>query len=517
MVISRVVDRCKIILIIFSGFAIRVFAEIYPPHYGAVSAHVDDVSGVVGFSKDPGTVAPWLFFANQKIAPGGMKVFSGFNFGQSSSMGEPNNGLYLLPEEKGDNKSVWETGPEAGSCKEAYPWLPAGSGVNDFPVMLCHSEQHQDVEYGLVSSCRLSAFSAIYEQPVANADMEAVFFATSDNNESLNIEDGEVNKACRFLLMQGAQFIFSSHLVVKTSRQLTQVNCPFSESASDYLTVVAIDLSSAENCFIKRRPASGGISVHTAVVECPGNGGGTAPGHQRGGSGSESPQNAVGTGKDAGEESGVGASAGDSAAGGAGGGGGDGSDRKNPWEKFTDDEPTDLAELFIAYLRYLLSSANELERQRGIFLAGKLGSLFSSARMAVSFYVEQVELVIVRLQGGAEFGESEVLLRKAFSELSPRAKEELFVWVARAERHIQVITNPKVRPRWKYLNKKGSEEINPAVRVILEREEDEAEMALGERRPWTRKKHGLHRPYKQTVSQHQRPSDKPEHVYEDVW
>ena len=59
------------------------------------------------------------------------------------------------------------------------------------------------------------------------------------------------------------------------------------------------------------------------------------------------------------------------------------------------------------------------------------------------------------------------------------------------------------RPGW-YINRKGSDDIDSAIKGLLEREEDAAEEAL-------RSKSG------RKVAQHKRPFDKPQHNYEQVF
>ena len=88
--------------------------------------------------------------------------------------------------------------------------------------------------------------------------------------------------------------LFFPDISVEANGRLTSVACPFSEGFSGSLNVVAVDISSSDNCFVKISPALGsgvrGLSVDTAMLQCPKGGKVKASGERGDGHNSGSPR-----------------------------------------------------------------------------------------------------------------------------------------------------------------------------------------------------------------------------------
>lgn len=506
-------NESKLIFIFCLWITSRGFADPVSLEYNRdvlPAALKSDRSGIQAqvFGMNAGSL-----FADCETASAAIRLFSGFSIRQSEASGVLESTLYLLPAGQSEESEECYAGSQP---VKTLPWLPAGHSDNDFPTLVCHSSSDEAADKEIVSACRLAPLSAVYEQQKSLSD-------TGDHNVPV---DGEVAKlrvnnstnfdmdgSCRFLVVQGARFVFSRHLFVEADDRLTSVNCPFFEGTAGFLHVVAIDFSGSNNCSVKTGTSGSngfkGLSVDTAIVQCPRGGKTSTPEGYRS-SGSDSPKKAGQADSGSREYT---SGSGGSAAGAGGGDGGGGDKKKNPWSKFTDDEPVDLAELWVAYLQYLLSCGDEIQHKRGIFLLQKLHESLTGLDVARSQLIRPALSTIMQLKGGASFDYSGDCLKKAFSNLGVGAKKALFEWAARAERHIQTIANPD-RPDWRHINRQGSDEISASVNKLLEKEEEIADQAF---RPPLIVRYEQRTKLFSPVPEPQQPPRRKDHNYDEIF
>lgn len=463
MVILRSKSKSKPIFVFCLWVAFKAFAEPLPLQYGQRVMQVALNSGQSGVQKQLFRMSVGSLFTNCKTAAVS-KHSSGFSLGQGDTSGEMEHALYLLPARPGEESDGCDS---ESSPAPSLSWLPEDDSGNDFPALACRFDNDL-TDKEAASVCRLAPLSVVFEGYKSISGRKDQSVPVGGEIAKLQGNHG-IDENCRFLLMLSRQFVFTRQLWLEKGDELAAIKCPSVNQEFSSVSVVAIDLTKVGHCHIQTGvvislDAEGfnGVSVDTAIVQCPLFGQGEQA-SDPGQSPSIAGNNVSASGPQDGDSStGRGGERGASA--GGDGGGDDGRKGGGSKKKYqtADDLFMDANELFVAFLKYLMSSDSGVERQQGEYLLSRFRNMLGQSRSGLKV---EVRSILDAMSSVAPSVHSMLTLKSAFSELSLAARKELFVRAAGYERHIRVSAHPD-RKNWDKIYSKqndGEGVNNPGV------------------------------------------------------